>query len=92
MQITKDSLLNYGMKETGNEEQILFPMKKVISIPNQNLGEEDEGEMAICVTTMRNQTEICLLMPDGAILYLCPQNIEELYNFEKCIQYWEPNY
>lgn len=91
MAITKEQLLEFGMKETTGDERLIFPMEKVISIPNDD-AEEDEGKLAICVTQMRNQPELCLMMPDGACLYLAAETIEELKIFEKCIASWEPNY
>ena len=86
MEITKENLINhFGMVETEGDEQIIFPLKKVISIPNED-AEEDEGELAICITRMRNQAELCLSMPDGSVLYLAPQSIEDLQAFERCIE------
>jgi hypothetical protein len=41
---------------------------------------------------MRNSTEICLSLPDGGILYLNVQSIEELKAFEKAIGSYEPTY
>lgn len=90
MKITKGSLISFGMKETEGDEKMLFPMKKVISIPNEN-PEADEGELAICVTQMRNIAELCLMLPDGCI-YLAAESIEELQIFEKCIASYEPNF
>lgn len=90
MEITKENLINhFGMVETEGDEQIIFPLKKVISIPNED-AEEDEGELAICITRMRNQAELCLSMPDGSVLYLAPQSIEDLQAFERCIESYEP--
>ncbi len=99
MEITRDNLINhFGMVETEGMEKIIFPLKKVISIANENTyqeeeeGEEDEGELAICVTLLRNQSELCLAMPGGSILYLVPESIEQLQAFESCIESFEPVY
>ncbi len=90
MEITKENLINhFGMVETQGDEKLMFPLKKVISVPNED-AEEDEGELAICVTTMRNKSELCLSMPDGSVLYLAPQSIEDLQAFERCIESYEP--
>lgn len=88
MKITKESLIKFGMIEQQGDEKIIFPLKKVISIPN----EDEEGEIAICVTTLRNAHELCLVLPDGAIIYLAPDNIEHLKKFEMCIASYEPNF
>lgn len=93
MEISKDTLINhFGMTETVGDERISFPIKKVISLPRENHDEEDEGELAICVTQMRNKAELCLLLPDGALIFLYVKTIEELKAFEKCIASYEPNY
>ena len=91
MEITKENLIAFGMKETEGDEKMIFPMKKVISIPNED-ADEDEGELAICVTQMRNASELCLMLPDGACIYLAAESIEDLQTFEKCIASYEPNY
>lgn len=92
MKITKESLIAFGMKETEGDEKLLFPMKKVISIPNEDAVEDEEqGELAICVTQMRNKSELCFMMPDGCI-YLSVQSIEDLEAFERCIGTYEPHY
>lgn len=91
MKITKENLITFGMKETEGDEKMIFPMKKVISIPNED-ADEDEGELVICVTQMRNASELCLMLPDGACIYLAAESIEDLQTFEKCIASYEPNY
>jgi hypothetical protein len=91
MEITKENLITFGMKETEGDEKMIFPMKKVISIQNED-ADEDEGDLAICVTQMRNASELCLMLPDGACIYLDVQSIEDLQTFEKCIASYEPNY
>mgnify|MGYP003435836453 FL=1 len=93
MEITKESLLEYGMIETKGDESLLFPMKKVISVKNhldEEMEEDEDGELAICITRLRNQVELCLSMPDGSILYLAPKSIEDLQAFERCIESYEP--
>lgn len=90
MEITKENLIGFGMIQTEGDEKLMFPMKKVISIPNED--DEDKGELAICLTRLRNQTELCLSMPDGNVLYLAPESIEDLQAFEKCIESYEPVY
>jgi hypothetical protein len=85
-EITKESLLEYGMKEYDN---VLFPMQKNLS-ENENENQE-EGILAICITQMRNITEICLLMPNGNIIFLNVNSIEELQQFENCIESYDSN-
>lgn len=89
--INKENLILYGMTETGDST---FPMQKVISVPDEDSDPdyEAEGELAICLTNMRNSTEICLSLPGGSILYLNVQSIEQLKAFEKCIGSYEPPY
>jgi hypothetical protein len=89
--INKENLILYGMTENKGDGSFIMPMEKVISVPNED-ADEDEGDLAICVTTMRNSTEICLRLPDGAVIYLNVQSIEQLKAFEKCIGCYEPPY
>jgi len=91
MEITKENLIiHFGMKETEGEDMNLFPLKKVISLPSECL--EETEEMAIAVTTMRNRSELCMIMPDGALMYLTAESIEDLIVFEKSIGSYEPNF
>lgn len=88
MKITNNQLLEFGMKKNKNGDKLLFPMEKIISMPN----EDNEGNIAICLTNMRNQTELCLMLPNGDCIYLSIETIEKLKIFEKCIGSWEPSY
>lgn len=81
-EITKDSLLAFGMAMTGDP---VHPMSKT-------LGESEEGKLSIAVTRMYNIDQIALFMPDGGALYLGPASIEDLQAFEKMILHYEPNY
>ncbi|TRZ80535.1 hypothetical protein D4R86_04245 [bacterium] len=83
--ISKEQLLKFGMKENTGEESVVFPMSKVIGKSDS----KDYGNMIIALTTLRNESELCLYMPDGSILYLKPQDIDELIIFESCIESWE---
>jgi hypothetical protein len=85
--ITKESLLKYGMQEVTDESKMIIPMKKVLTSSS-----EDGTEMAICVTNLRNKSELCLMLPDGSCLYLWVKTIEELQIFEHCILLYESNY
>lgn len=89
MPLTKEDLLSFGLVETSGEERVWYPMKKVISVKDSD--DKDAGELAICVTTQNNATELVLATPDGC-LYLGAETIEELKVFEKCILSWEPNF
>ncbi len=94
MEITKESLISvFGMKETEGNEKILFPLKKVISIKDEEEeSEEEDGELAICVTNQRNRSELCLMLPTGDCIYLVAETIEDLQTFEKCIAVFETAY
>jgi len=87
-EITRESLLDFGMCLTLEPESFIFPMIKVISEP---LKEGDGmGSLKIAVTRMKNRDDLCLVLPDGALIYLSPKSIEDLENFEKMIVRWEP--
>lgn len=85
--ITEEQLIEFGMIKTVGDP--IESMRKVISVADEDA---DLGEMAICVTHMRNQPELCLMLPDGSCLYLNCETIEELKTFENCIQSWEPSF
>lgn len=86
MNITKEQLIEFGMIETTGDEKVLFPLKKVISEASDN--GEDDGELSICVYMGR----LALLLPDGALIYILAESIDELKAFEKSIAGYEPNY
>jgi hypothetical protein len=89
--ITKESLLNFGMIETDESERIFFPMKKVLSIKSENEEyEEDEPEISIAITRMRNEEEFVLILPDGMV-FINPEFIEDLEAFEKMILEYQSN-
>lgn len=91
--ISKETLLEYGMIKTIGDSALIWPMEKVISVDEEgNPATKEEEKMAICITHIRNDTELCLMLPDGNCLYLRPESIEELKTFEKCIESYEPNY
>ena len=83
--INEQDLLDYGFEE--NEDFPLCPFEKRISEPH-----EGSGRLSIVVTHERNQGEFALKMPDGSTLFLQVENLEQLEDFEKSIQSWEPNY
>ena len=87
-EITKEQLLEFGMKEAKSDAAMIFPMEKLLSKQKS----EDGGRFALCVTRLRNITELCLVMPDTSIIYLNVRTIEELKAFEKCIGSWESAY
>lgn len=93
MSITKEQLLEFGMIETTGDEKIIYPMKKVISIPPEKEDTDDDlGEIAICVDMEYNFLRLVLKLPDGSTLVICPETIDELKIFEKCIGGWESYY
>ena len=88
--ITKAQLIKFGMKENKGVEKLVFPMEKIISLPNPE--DPDEGTLSIYVTNMHNKSELALSLPDGGLIYLYCKTIDELKAFERCIGSYEPNY
>lgn len=88
--ITEQSLLDWGMVHNTPPDQMVVPMKKVISIHIDE--EEYDGELAIVISCWNNANELCLSLPDGALIYLKCTTIEELDNFVNCILSYEPNF
>lgn len=87
--ITEEQLLEFGMIKTVGDP--IESMRKVISVVKDE-DQENEGEIAIAVTHMRNQSELALMLPDGGCIYLSCATIEDLKTFEQCIESWEPSY
>ena len=81
---TRD-LLDFGMEEVTTVDKMVIPMRKVI----QSI---DEGDFSICLTTMRNIPEFCLMFPSGDMLYLKIKSIQDLMEFESRIGDFDPNY
>lgn len=88
--ITKESLIAYGMQETGDP---VVPLKKIISVDEDDVpNDDDQPHMAICVSRYRNADELTLSLPNAGLLYLNIGSIEELKTFEETIQMWEPEF
>ena len=87
--ITKEQLIKFGMKETEGDEKAITPMKKVISLPNED---NELGEISICINMQYNSPRLILSLPDGSMLEICAKTIDELKVFEKCIGSFEPYY
>jgi hypothetical protein len=77
--ITKESLLEFGMVETDSP---IFPMRKEIL-------SEMGFRVYVCVSTLRNANELCILMSSTQILYINPVSIEELEIITKSIIAYE---
>ena len=84
--ITKEQLIEFGMVETGDP---VHPMEKLLS---DKVEGSEFDPISLCVTHMRNIPELCLMLPDGACIYLAIGNIKDLKIFAKSIQSWEPNF
>lgn len=83
MDITKESLLEYGMIETSKSESFIFPMKKPI------LTDELAGEKVyMAVTSIRSIFEPCILVPNGVII-LKASTIEQLQLIEDSLLAYE---
>lgn len=87
--ITKESLIEFGMKENEGDAKVIFPFEKILS----QEPDEEGNNLSLVITNMRNVAELALMLPDGGILYLGGiQSIEELEIFEKAITEYEPNF
>lgn len=86
MEITKEDLIEFGMKENKGYDKILYPMEKI-------LGEGEEGTIALVITNQHNRSEFAIVLPSGDTLFLVGvKSIEDLKCIERCITSWEPNY
>ena len=86
--ITREQLMAFGMEEPQDGEHIAFPLAKSLSRKHPT---DSLGAISLCVTRLRNVSELCLLLPNGAVLYLNGvESVEELEVLEKAITGWEP--
>jgi hypothetical protein len=87
VEITKESLIAFGMKVPNDGTEILYPLEK-------ELGKDEfGGVLALVVTNENNRSELCLKLPGGDTLFLGGiKTIEELRIFEKSISSYQPNY
>lgn len=91
MELTKQNLIDhFGMVETEGDEKEIFPLRKVISVNDQD---EEIAGLSICISYLYNDgARPCLLMPDGDIIWIYANSIEDLQKFESSIAMYEPTY
>lgn len=83
--ITKEKLKEYGMVETADES---FPFEKKLN-DKDNIFEF--GKMSICVTTLTDPPNLCLLLGDGGFIELNNiKTIEDLNKFESYLFSYNP--
>lgn len=86
-EITNEALIAAGWKETGDG---VSPLRKVLSDLEEN--DPDDGEIALNVHWMYNVPMIALSLPDGALLNINVESMEQLEAFEKMIHSYDPPY
>lgn len=90
--ITKNSLKEYGFV---TDDCPIYPMAKSMVAPEfqeKMIDEYGDGAFfGLVVTTERNVHELALTMPNGTKLFLHVQYIEDLKEFEKCVQSFDDN-
>lgn len=83
--ITIEQLKEYGMIETTDES---FPLEKKLK-DTDNIFEF--GKMSICITTLTDPTNLCLLLGDGGFIELNNiRTIEDLKKFESYLLSYNP--
>ena len=88
--ITKEQLLEFGFIEVEDDSKIMFPFKKVLSEPNED--DDEQGELALVISRLRNGTDFCIITPTGEMIYVNgAKNLEELKIVEQSITGWEGN-
>jgi hypothetical protein len=89
--ITKDSLLKFGMIDTGDCFDLLE--KDLISDKwkEENPEEAENAILSLVITNERNSAELGLRTADG-IIFLAIDSIEDLEIFEKAIGSYSSNY
>ncbi len=93
--ITKESLIEFGMVVTNEEDPLrfIYPLEKVLTSENDPDNEDAVLKMSLVITNERNSSELALILPSGDTLFLGGiESIEELKIFEKAITSFEPVY
>lgn len=86
--ITKEQLLASGWIETIDTT---FPLERNITTKDEDYN-PDDGELKMVVHRMYNTPIIALLLPDGGLLNIAVQTIEELNDFIRKISSYDPPY
>lgn len=87
--VTKEELLKNGWKETGER---LFPLEKEIENRNPLNNDPEDTEIKLVVHGMYNDLTIALMLPDGGLLNLNIETIDDLASFEKMIAFYDCPY
>lgn len=81
--ISTTDLFNYGFEPGVKGDSLIF--KKEVAPGNEEL-----GPILLGVTTLYNEPEFCLVLPEGQTMYLNVNSLESLEIFEKSINRYEP--
>lgn len=87
-EITNESLVAAGWKEIGDGSA--SSLRKVLSDLEDN--DPDDGEIALVLHWMYNAPMIALSLPDGSLLNINAESMEQLEVFEKMIHSFDPPY
>lgn len=83
---TSDQLIEYGFVKTNDE---IMPFKK--DIENKNpLNASEDSNISLVIHTLFNKPTFAVLLPDGGMLNVAINSIEELRDFEKKITFYDP--
>jgi hypothetical protein len=87
--ITKEELLANGWEETNDA---VFPIKKCLSDKEHEDYDAEEGDIELVIHGMHNIWAFGLSLPDGGLVDIVVDSIEQLNMFEKMIAGYNPPY
>lgn len=89
--ITKEQLLSDGWKELEGNERLFFVMEK--KIENRNpINASEDTDISLIVHHDFNVPQLAILFPDGGKLNFNVSNIEQLKQFENCIDFYDASF
>lgn len=85
--ITVEELLANGWKKNIDED--MYPIEKAIENRNP-LNNDADSEIKLTVHGMYNQPTFAVVLPSGGLLNFNPETIEDLNNFERMLNFYDP--
>ena len=89
MDITPDKLMSDGWVKTDDP---LFIYEKAIPNRNPINNTPEDSDIKLVIHGLLNQWRFAVLLPSGALLNFVANSLDELKAFEKCIDFYDPEY
>lgn len=74
----------------GNEKAQNFPVIAKKKIDNRNPLNKSDSNIFLVIHRAYNEHGFAILLPDGGMLNFVANSMEELHNFERAINFYDP--